>query len=82
MSLLKRLRSEYIYLIAAIRILGNVSPIVKNRTRTFPDTFDKLVAKYADNIALLNDRTQFTYRQLQERANQYARWARSMGIGR
>lgn len=82
MALLKRLRSEFIYLIAAIRILGNVSPIVKNRTRTFSDTLDKLADKYADNVALLNDHTQLTYRQLQRRANQYARWARSVGIGK
>ncbi len=82
MPLLERLRSEYIYLRAAIRILGNVSPIVKNRTRTFPDIFDKLVDEYADNVALLNDRHQLTYRQLLARSNQYARWAQSMGIGK
>ena len=82
MSLLKRLRSEFIYLVSAIRILGRVSPIVKNRTRTFPDILDTLADRYADNVALLNDRTQLTYRQLQARANQYARWARSLGIGK
>ncbi len=82
MPLLKRLRSEFIYLVSAVRILGNVSPIVKNRTRTFPDILDRLAEKYADNVALLNDRTQLTYRQLQARANQYARWARSVGIGK
>ncbi|MCT8974559.1 long-chain-acyl-CoA synthetase [Microbaculum marinisediminis] len=82
MSLLKRLRSEFIYLVSAIRILGRVSPIVKNRTRTFPDILDTLADRYADNVALLSDRTQLTYRQLQARANQYARWARSLGIGK
>lgn len=82
MALLERLRSEYVYLTGAIRILGKVSPIVKNRTRTFPDVLDDLADKYADNIALLNDQTQLTYRQLQARSNQYAHWARSVGIGK
>jgi len=82
MPLLERLRSEYTYLTGAIRILGKVSPIVKNRTRTFPDVLDDLANKYADNIALLNDRQQLTYRELQKRSNQYAHWARSMGIGK
>ncbi|MEJ8570266.1 long-chain-acyl-CoA synthetase [Microbaculum marinum] len=82
MPLLERLRSEYIYLTGSIRILGKVSPIVKNRTRTFPDVLDDLADRYADNVALLNDRTQLTYRQLLNRSNQYANWARSVGIGK
>jgi fatty-acyl-CoA synthase len=82
MRLFERLRSEYLYATGAYRILGNVTPIVKNRSRTFPDVLDELAEKYADNIALLNDRTQLTYRQLLARANQYAHWARSVGIGK
>jgi len=82
MAVLERLRSEFIYLRAAIRILGKVSPIVKNRTRTFPDVLDQLAETYGDNVALLNDRDQLTYRQLLERSNQYARWAQSVGIGK
>jgi len=82
MSVFERLRSEYIYLTGALRILRQVSPIAKNRTRLFPDVLDDLAVKYADNVALLNDTDSLTYRGLWQRSNQYARWARAAGIGK
>lgn len=82
MPLIERLRSEYLYAMGALRILGRVSPIIKNRTRTFPDVLDELAERFADNVALLDDHRQLTYRQLLARSNQYARWAQAAGIGK
>ncbi len=82
MALLQRARSEYMYLTAALRILRRLKPVAENKTRTFPDVFDDLAARYGDRVALLNHRDSLTYRQLLERSNQYAHWALEQGIGK
>lgn len=82
MGLIERLRSEYLYATGALRILGRVTPITKNRTRTFPDVLDDLAVRYADNVAILDEHRHLTYRELLARSNQYAQWARAAGIGK
>lgn len=82
MVFLERLKSEYAYLTGAVRILRRVTPIANNRTRTFPDLLDDLVASHGDRVALLSQTEELTYRQLWERANRYSRWGLSQGIRR
>src|SRR5690554_700196 len=75
MGLIERVGSEYAYLSGALRILRQVTPIAKNRSRTFPDVLDELAERFGDRVALLSDAERLTYRSLLARANQYARWA-------
>lgn len=82
MGLIERLRSEYLYAAGALRILRRVTPIARNRTRTFPDVLDDLAAQHADSVAILDESRSLTYRGLLARSNQYAQWARAAGIGK
>jgi fatty-acyl-CoA synthase len=82
MRLIERLRSEYAYLSGAARILRRVTPIARNKTRTFPDILEDLESRFGDRVALLNEHESLTYRELFARANRYARWALAQGVGR
>lgn len=82
MGLMDRLRSEAAYVAGAARILRRVTPIARNRDRTFPDVFDELALRHRDNVALLGAEERFTYGELLDRANRYARWALARGIGK
>ncbi len=48
--------------------------------RTFPDVVEELADRYGDRPALLSARETFSFRELGERANRYARWALARGI--
>ena len=74
------LKREYNYLRGALRTLKMTTPIAKTPTRVFPFVMEELAAKYGDKEALLSDKESYTYKQLDARANQYARWALAQGI--
>jgi fatty-acyl-CoA synthase len=82
MGLIERLKSEYAYLSGALRALAQVKRIAKNPSRTYPQVADTLAEKYGDRLALVSDRERMTYRQYNERANQYARWAMANGVAK
>lgn len=82
MNLLQRLKSEWIYLRGALRILRSLKPVMQNRTRTFPDLLDELAEKFGPRVALLSQNEQLTYRQLWERANAYTHWAKAQRVGK
>jgi amino acid adenylation domain-containing protein len=50
--------------------------------RSFPGLFEDQVAKTADKIAVTCENDQFTFRELNARANQLARHLRGLGVGR
>jgi fatty-acyl-CoA synthase len=80
--LLDRIKSEFAYLGGLRRALARTTPVGKNPTRTYCDLADELAAQYGDRIALLSDRETFSYRVWNGRANRYARWAKSQGLGK
>jgi fatty-acyl-CoA synthase len=80
MGLIERIESEYAYLSGALRALAKVKQIAKNPGRTYPDVARDLADLYGDRVALISDRERMTYRQYDERANQYARWALAHGV--
>ena len=80
MSVFGRIGSELTYLRGALRTLNRVTPIAKNRTRTFPDALNDLADTHTDRPALLGQGQKLTFEQLNLRANQYARWAREAGV--
>ncbi len=73
---------EFKYLRGALSTLRMTTPIAKNPKRVFPWVVEDLAKKYGDKEALISDRERFTYRELDARANQYARWARAQGVGK
>jgi fatty-acyl-CoA synthase len=82
MGLIERIRGDITFLRGLWRALRATTPIARNPHRVFPAIVDGLAEKYADAPALLSDRESFSYRQLAERANRYARWALANQIGK
>jgi len=58
------------------------SLIRENPTRTLPIVVQELAEKFRNAPALLSDHECWTYQQLAERMNRYARWALDRNIGR
>ncbi len=82
MGLFKRIGNEITYFRAALRTLGRLGDIHKHPDRTFPDVIEGLAATKPNNIAILFEDRKITYREFNEAANRYARWAKAQGIGR
>ncbi|MEQ8745929.1 long-chain-acyl-CoA synthetase [Pyruvatibacter sp.] len=78
--MLNRLGKEVTYLRSAVRTLGRLKDIQKNPERTWADIIENLAATKPNNVAIYGeDGSTITYRQLDERANRYARWALASG---
>ncbi|MBL8588020.1 MAG: long-chain-acyl-CoA synthetase [Methylobacteriaceae bacterium] len=82
MSFAARLKSDVAYLKGALRTLKRTTPIGKNPGRTIREGLEEQAERWGDRPALISDRESYSYRQLNERANRYARWARANGIGK
>ena len=82
MGLFRRIGNEITYFRAALRTLGRLGDIHKHPDRTFPDVIEDLAAKKPKNIAIYFEDRKITYREFNEAANRYARWAKAQGIGR
>jgi fatty-acyl-CoA synthase len=65
-----------------LRALELTTPIATHRHRIFPVAIDEIAAREGSRPALLSDRESLTYRELTERANQYARWALEQGLAK
>jgi fatty-acyl-CoA synthase len=82
MGFFGRLKKEWLGLRGSLRTLRLITPIAKNPTRVFPYVFEDLARRHGSREALVSDKERFTYRELDQRANRYARWARAQGIGK
>jgi fatty-acyl-CoA synthase len=82
MGLFERLKDDVTFLKGALRALRMTIPIAKNPTRVFPHVVDELAERYGDAPALIGVRETFSYTQLGARANRYARWAHTQGLGK
>jgi fatty-acyl-CoA synthase len=67
---------------AWLRALELTAPIPRNPGRVLPTVIEELAAQSGDRPALLSDRERFTYQELAERSNQYARWALDQGLAK
>src|SRR5215467_16037602 len=82
MRLIDRLAADVTCLKGALRTLKVTTPIAKHPARVFPAVIEDLAVRYGDAPALLSDRECFSYRELGERSNRYARWALAQGLGK
>lgn len=82
MEVIERLRSDFAYLAGVLRSLSKISKVARNPERTYPQVVRQLVKIHGDRLALISDRERMTYRQYDQRADQYARWALDHEIGR
>jgi fatty-acyl-CoA synthase len=65
---------------AWLRALAATAPNAAHPQRTLTVLVDELAERFGDRPALLSEHESFTYRQLAERANRYARWALEVGL--
>ena len=82
LSLLTRAFNDAVFLRGALGALRATKPIARNPTRTIRDVLADLAVRHGERLALLSDQERLSYRGLEERSNRYARWARSLGIGK
>ena len=80
MGLFSRLKTEYIYLTSALRTLSRTTKIAKNKQYTFSHLAADLAEQYGDRPVLLSENETLTFKGLNARANQYARWAQAQGV--
>jgi fatty-acyl-CoA synthase len=65
-----------------LKAIEQTSRIEARPDMLFADIVAEWAARQPDRPALLSDRETFSYRELNERINRYARWALSAGIGK
>jgi fatty-acyl-CoA synthase len=65
-----------------LRAIERTSRIEANPQRLFADLIEDWASRQPDRPSLLSDRESFSYRDLNERINRYARWARATGISK
>ncbi len=82
MSLTTAIKREYTYVTTIVRTLWLLRLVKPNATRSIVDIVEGQAAKRPDNAALLYLDQVMTYGQMNARANRYAHWALSAGIGR
>jgi fatty-acyl-CoA synthase len=67
---------------AWLRALELTTPIHRQRERVLPLIVDELGQRRGDKPALLSDRESLSYLQLAQRARQYSRWTRALGVAK
>src|SRR5947209_8140592 len=82
MGLFARCKADLICLKGALRTLRATTPIAKNPTRIFPQVVQELAERHGDAPALLSDRERFSYRELADRTNRYARWTLAQNLAK
>ena len=65
-----------------LKAIERTSRIEANPNRLFADIIEAWAARQPERPALMSDHETFSYRELSERINRYARWARASGIGK
>lgn len=78
----ENLGKDWLFIRGVYRALRVVTPMARNKSRTFCDAAEDLASRYADRPALLSDRESLTFADYDGRANRYARWAMANGIGK
>ena len=67
---------------AWLRALELTASIPRHRNRVFPTVIEELAVRWNREPALVSDRECLSYRELDERANRYARWALHKGLAK
>jgi fatty-acyl-CoA synthase len=80
--MLESLKREYIYIRSLVRTLVRMRAVGPDSTRTIVDIVEKTAARKPANAAIFYLDRVVTYRQLDEGANRYARWAQGEGVAR
>jgi len=80
MGIFDRIRSEYLYITGALRMLKRLKPLQKNPNSTLSDVISRLAEVHRHRIAFYYLDQTVSYGELEQRANRYAHWAQSIGV--
>jgi fatty-acyl-CoA synthase len=82
LSLASAIRREYVYLTSIARTLWLLRLVKPHATRSIVDIVEAQARRRPRNVAILYQDQAMSYAELDARANRYANWALSAGIGR
>jgi fatty-acyl-CoA synthase len=82
MTILDRLRREYIQVATIVRALRRIRAVKPDSPYTFADVIEHWAAKRPANIAIYFEARRYSYREYDQAGNQYARWAQAQNVGR
>ena len=80
MGVFQTIKHEAKYLTNMLRTLKAVKHIDPDSEKIVPDEIESWVAKYSNNIALIEDERTFTFREMDDYANRVANWAVAQGL--
>lgn len=82
MGLVANIRRDLRFLRGLLSVLKRIKPIELDSNVLVCDDFEEAVDKFADNIAVEDERRSLTYRELDNMANRFAHWAKSRNLRR
>ena len=82
MGFFENLRKDWLFAHGVFKALRRVTPMARQRDRTFADALEDLARRYGDRPALISDRETLTYAAYNARGNRYARWAMANGVAK
>lgn len=82
MGLVANIRRDLTFAGGLRRLLKRIKPIRLDGTDLVCDDFEEAVDRFADNVAIDDERRSLTYRELDGLANRYAHWARNRNLRR
>lgn len=82
MGLVANIRRDVRFARGLFRLLKRIKPIELDSDVLLCDDFEEAVDKFADNIAVEDERRSLTYRELDNMANRFGHWAKGRGLRR
>lgn len=82
MGFVANIRRDVRFASGLFRLLNRIKPIKLDSDILLCDDFEEAVDKFADNVALEDERRSLTYRELDNMANRFGNWAKSRGLRR
>ena len=79
MKFIKKIIQEVTFIRTMKRMLSAVEDVDSASTNLLPDDIERIVDKYPDNIAFIEDEREWTYREFDDYANRVANWALGEG---
>jgi len=79
MKFIKKIIQEVTFIRTMKRMLSAVEDVDSASTNLLPDDIERIVDKYPDNIAFIEDEREWTYREFDDYANRVAHWALGEG---
>src|SRR6476661_7585719 len=82
MGLVANIRRDMKFAKGLRRLLARIKPIELDSTDLVCDDWEEAVDKFADHVAVQDDRGSVTYRELDAMANRFGHWAQSRRLKR